>query len=68
MFPRDGRGVPHGMWCSPACTTDVQAGLEPAAVTAARWLSWWQEMAPDFLSVTWHGEAFHGLGFRMLKV
>jgi hypothetical protein len=31
------------------------------------WSQWWQkEMAPTFLSVAWHGEAFHGLGVQSL--
>jgi hypothetical protein len=38
---------------------DEQGGLE--------WW-WWQqqqrEMAPNFLSITWHGKAFHGLGVQ----
>jgi hypothetical protein len=24
----------------------------------------WEEMAPNFLSAVWHGEAFHGLGVQ----
>jgi hypothetical protein len=37
---------------------DAQAGLY--------WQWWWWscEMAPNFLSTVWHGEAFHGLGVQ----
>jgi hypothetical protein len=28
------------------------------------WWQWWREKAPNFLSVVWHGEAFHRLGVQ----
>jgi hypothetical protein len=29
---------------------------------------WWQQEPSCFLSVMWHGEAFHGLGVQGVKV
>jgi hypothetical protein len=39
---------------------DVQAGLEPAAAAVEAETA--GKMVPTFLSVTWCGEAFQGLG------
>jgi hypothetical protein len=45
--------------CSPVVLLDVsQAGLEPVS----------GGMGACFLSVTWHGEALYGLGFRVLMM
>jgi hypothetical protein len=42
-----------------------QAGMEPAVVG---WQWQWQWQLTSFLSVTWHGEAFHGLGVQAIEV
>jgi hypothetical protein len=46
-------------------STDEQTVLEPVAVVAA--VEVVAKMAPNFLSVTWHGEAFHRLGVHDVK-
>jgi hypothetical protein len=38
-------------------------GLPIDTQQVCRWQQW-QEKAPDFLSIMWHGEAFHGLGVQ----
>jgi hypothetical protein len=46
-------------------STDAQADLEPAG-GRGEWQQW--EMGLNFLSVTWHGEAFHRPGLHYTKV
>jgi hypothetical protein len=48
-------------------SNDEQAGLEPAGGPWWWWQQWQQqpqEMASNVLSVTWLGEAMHGLGVQ----
>jgi hypothetical protein len=53
-------GKPHDAWCLSVSLPNVsQAGLKPASGGVA---------ALCFVSVTWHGQAFHRLGVQDVKV
>jgi hypothetical protein len=53
-------GKPRDAWYSPVGMPNVsQAGLESVSGV---------QVSSSFLSVTWHGETFHGLGVQGVKV
>jgi hypothetical protein len=61
VYPRGGWGIPHDVWCSPVWYAKCLPSRFGAGV--------WQQWEPScFLSVMWHGDAFHGLGVQGIQV
>jgi hypothetical protein len=61
FIPGVAGGIPCDAWCLPVWSFECFPSRFGAGV--------WQQQQPTcFLSVTWHGEAFYGLGVQGVKV
>jgi hypothetical protein len=61
VYPRGGWGILSDAWCSPVWSVECLPSRFGAGV-------WSRQQPSCFLSVTWHGEAFYGLGVQGIEV